>query len=126
MKGGVLRSHVSEPLHTVGLRASSTPSPSLSPFPLPSQSPFPFPSQSPFPLLSLPSLSLLVSLPSPFSRFLILFEVDHLLTFLIQKRNCSTVSVEVRKTQHKYIVGPRGQGLQEILQTSGGLTSSVV
>lgn len=96
MKGGVLRSHVSEPLHTVGLHASSTP------------------------------FSLLVSLPSPFSRFLILFEVDHLLTFLIQKRNCSTVSVEVRKTQHKYIVGPRGQGLQEILQTSGGLTSIVV
>jgi hypothetical protein len=29
------------------------------------------------------------------------------------------VSVEVKKTQHKYIVGPRGQGLQEVLQTTG-------
>ena len=47
-----------------------------------------------------------------------------LLAISFQKRNCATVSVEVRKTQHKYIVGPRGQGLQEILQTSGRLATS--
>ena len=29
------------------------------------------------------------------------------------------MSVEVKKSQHKYIVGPRGQGLQEVLQTAG-------
>lgn len=29
------------------------------------------------------------------------------------------MSVEVRKSQHKYIVGPRGHVLQEILQTTG-------
>ena len=53
------------------------------------------------------------------------YEVDViLLTISFQKRNCATVSVEVRKTQHKYIVGPRGQGLQEILQTSGRLATS--
>ena len=36
-----------------------------------------------------------------------------------QIRTYSTVSVEVRKTQHKYIVGPKGQGLHEVLQTTG-------
>lgn len=35
------------------------------------------------------------------------------------RRTCSTVPVEVRKSQHKYIVGPRGQGLQEVLQSTG-------
>ncbi len=29
------------------------------------------------------------------------------------------ISVEVRKSQHKYIVGPRGLVLQEILHTTG-------
>ena len=38
---------------------------------------------------------------------------------LCQCRTYGTVSVEVRKTQHKYIVGPKGQGLQEVLQTTG-------
>ena len=38
---------------------------------------------------------------------------------ILQCRTYSTVSVEVRKTQHKYIVGPKGQGLQEVLQTTG-------
>ena len=37
----------------------------------------------------------------------------------LQCRTYGTVSVEVKKTQHKYIVGPRGQGLQEVLQTTG-------
>ena len=29
------------------------------------------------------------------------------------------MSVEVKKTQHKYVIGPRGQGLQEILAETG-------
>ena len=41
--------------------------------------------------------------------------------YIVQKRTCSTVSVEVRKTQHKYIVGPRGVGIQEILAATGDL-----
>ena len=32
-------------------------------------------------------------------------------SFLFQKRTISSVSVEVRKSQHKYVVGPRGGGL---------------
>lgn len=35
------------------------------------------------------------------------------------RRSCSTVSVEVKKTQHKYVVGPKGHVLQEILQSTG-------
>lgn len=35
------------------------------------------------------------------------------------KRKCATVSVEVRKSQHKYIIGPKGAGIAEILQGSG-------
>lgn len=34
-------------------------------------------------------------------------------------RKCATVSVEVRKTQHKYVIGPRGSGITEILQETG-------
>lgn len=37
----------------------------------------------------------------------------------LQKRKCQTVSVEVRKSQHKYIIGPKGVGIQEILATTG-------
>lgn len=36
-----------------------------------------------------------------------------------KKRKCQTVSVEVRKSQHKYIIGPRGSGIQEILLATG-------
>jgi len=36
-----------------------------------------------------------------------------------KKRKCQTVSVEVRKTQHKYVIGPRGANLSEILQNTG-------
>ncbi|GFU19163.1 vigilin [Trichonephila clavipes] len=36
-----------------------------------------------------------------------------------RKRNCQSVSVEVPKNQHKYIIGPRGQTIQEILQETG-------
>ncbi|CAL1268500.1 unnamed protein product [Larinioides sclopetarius] len=36
-----------------------------------------------------------------------------------RKKNCQHVSVEVPKNQHKYIIGPRGQTIQEILQETG-------
>lgn len=36
-----------------------------------------------------------------------------------KRRKCQTVSVEVRKSQHKYVIGPRGSGIQEILGTTG-------
>ncbi|KAK7086534.1 hypothetical protein SK128_008145 [Halocaridina rubra] len=35
------------------------------------------------------------------------------------ERKCQTVSVEVRKTQHKYVIGPRGSNITEILQQTG-------
>ena len=35
------------------------------------------------------------------------------------KRKCATVSVEVRKSQHKYVIGPKGAGIAEILHESG-------
>lgn len=33
-----------------------------------------------------------------------------------KKLKCQTVSVEVKKEQHKYVIGPRGQTIQEILE----------
>jgi predicted PilT family ATPase len=36
-----------------------------------------------------------------------------------KRRNCQTVSVEVRKSQHKYVIGPRGSNLDEILAETG-------
>ena len=36
-----------------------------------------------------------------------------------KKRNCKTVSVEVKKTQHKYVIGPKGSNLNEILSLTG-------
>ncbi len=39
--------------------------------------------------------------------------------FLLQKKKCQTVSVEVRKSQHKYVIGSRGSNLNEILETTG-------
>jgi len=35
------------------------------------------------------------------------------------KVKCNVVSVEIRKTQHKYIIGPKGVGIAEILQDTG-------
>ncbi|XP_076803941.1 vigilin-like isoform X2 [Clavelina lepadiformis] len=32
-----------------------------------------------------------------------------------KSRNCKTIAVEIMKSQHKYIIGPRGQTLQDIL-----------
>lgn len=36
-----------------------------------------------------------------------------------QEKKCTTVSVEVAKTQHKYVIGQRGSGIAEILQKTG-------
>ncbi|XP_026539698.1 vigilin-like [Notechis scutatus] len=36
-----------------------------------------------------------------------------------KKRKTTTISVEVKKSQHKYIIGPKGNTLQEILDTTG-------
>ncbi|KAK9882657.1 hypothetical protein WA026_022524 [Henosepilachna vigintioctopunctata] len=35
------------------------------------------------------------------------------------EKKCNTVSVEVPKPQHKYVVGPKGSTIAEILQTTG-------
>ncbi|KAG7202071.1 hypothetical protein KM043_004746 [Ampulex compressa] len=35
------------------------------------------------------------------------------------KKRCTTVSVEVPKSQHKYVIGPRGSTIAEILQVTG-------
>ncbi|KAM9833278.1 vigilin [Syngnathus typhle] len=35
------------------------------------------------------------------------------------KRKTTTISVEVKKSQHKYIIGPKGNTLQEILEATG-------
>jgi len=37
----------------------------------------------------------------------------------VQKRKSTTVSVEVKKTQHRYVIGPKGSGLTEILAATG-------
>lgn len=39
--------------------------------------------------------------------------------FTLQKRKTTTISVEVKKSQHKYIIGPKGNTLQEILEATG-------
>ena len=36
-----------------------------------------------------------------------------------KKRKTTTVSIEVKKSQHKYVIGPRGGTLQEILTMTG-------
>uniref|UniRef100_A0A8C9VDS7 High density lipoprotein binding protein b n=1 Tax=Scleropages formosus TaxID=113540 RepID=A0A8C9VDS7_SCLFO len=38
---------------------------------------------------------------------------------VLQKRKTTTISVEVKKSQHKYIVGPKGNTLQEIMESTG-------
>ncbi len=37
----------------------------------------------------------------------------------LQKKKCQTVSVEVRKSQHKYVIGPKGTNLNDILAETG-------
>jgi transcription antitermination factor NusA-like protein len=36
-----------------------------------------------------------------------------------KKQRCQTVSVEVRKSQHKYVIGPKGTNLGEIMEKTG-------
>ena len=36
-----------------------------------------------------------------------------------KKRKTTTVSIEVKKSQHKYVIGPRGETLKEILTLTG-------
>ncbi|XP_062252395.1 high density lipoprotein binding protein a [Platichthys flesus] len=36
-----------------------------------------------------------------------------------KKRNTTTIAVEVKKSQHKYVIGPKGNTLQEILEKTG-------
>lgn len=38
---------------------------------------------------------------------------------MFKERRCQTVSVEVRKSQHKYVIGPRGANIAEILHETG-------
>lgn len=39
--------------------------------------------------------------------------------FSFQKKNATTIAVEVKKSQHKYVIGPKGNTLQEILDRTG-------
>lgn len=36
-----------------------------------------------------------------------------------QEKKASTVSVEVKKSQHKYVIGPKGNAINEILAETG-------
>ncbi len=38
---------------------------------------------------------------------------------MFQERKFSEVSVEVKKSQHKYIIGPKGNSINEILKETG-------
>lgn len=40
-------------------------------------------------------------------------------TYLQLQKRCTTVSVEVPKAQHRYVIGPKGSTIAEILQTTG-------
>ncbi|PIO38541.1 hypothetical protein AB205_0138790 [Aquarana catesbeiana] len=37
----------------------------------------------------------------------------------LQKKKTTSIAVEVRKSQHKYVIGPKGNSLQEILERTG-------
>jgi len=39
--------------------------------------------------------------------------------FLSQKRKTTTVSVEVKKSQHRYIIGSKASGLSDVLIQTG-------
>lgn len=36
-----------------------------------------------------------------------------------KKKKTTTIAVEVKKSQHKYVTGPKGNSLQEILERTG-------
>ncbi|KAI4494366.1 hypothetical protein M0802_009049 [Mischocyttarus mexicanus] len=44
-------------------------------------------------------------------------KIEHI--YKDMERRCTTVSVEVPKSQHKYVIGPRGSTIAEILQLTG-------
>lgn len=49
-----------------------------------------------------------------------LLKVHHNLYVVVsQKKNATTIAVEVKKSQHKYVIGPKGNTLQEILDKTG-------
>merc|ERR1711892_1650827 len=35
------------------------------------------------------------------------------------EKKCSTISIEVKKSQHRYVIGPRGNSINEILADTG-------
>lgn len=41
------------------------------------------------------------------------------LPFFSRQKNATTIAVEVKKSQHKYVIGPKGNTLQEILEKTG-------
>jgi len=45
--------------------------------------------------------------------------VESAWTLFVQRRLSAVVAVEVKKSQHKYIIGAKGQNLQEILADTG-------
>jgi ABC-type dipeptide/oligopeptide/nickel transport system permease component len=45
-----------------------------------------------------------------------------MMNLFFKERRVTTVSIEVKKSQHKYVIGPKGHVLQEILATTGGLS----
>lgn len=47
------------------------------------------------------------------------FHLPYPLPTPFQKRNVTTIAVEVKKSQHKYVIGPKGNTLQEILDRTG-------
>ena len=38
---------------------------------------------------------------------------------IFQARKFSEISIEVKKSQHKYIIGPKGNSINEILEETG-------
>ena len=39
--------------------------------------------------------------------------------YLYQKENCTKIEIEISKTQHRFIIGPKGRTLQDILAETG-------
>jgi hypothetical protein len=51
--------------------------------------------------------------------YMVLLYIHILVDVYLQSKRCTTVSVEVSKSQHKYVIGPRGSAIAEILQETG-------
>lgn len=45
--------------------------------------------------------------------------IDAPVPLSLQKKKTTTIAVEVKKSQHKYVIGPKGNSLQEILEKTG-------